>query len=457
MVQRSANQRNALCPCNSGKKFKNCCLKRAEQIQEKLLTTLPVSSLPFAIRVVVEVDSHDGKMSTVCDYVPIICVGDEHAAVNFERTTNAIEANQIVRLGFCNYEARPLVQIRTNAGVFELACQEVLPDGHHEIIVTFDFAKERMRLLVDKHLRGESVVRGQLDFNGAANINVGFGAATPIWFGQIFRNTCDEEFVANYGLIRPTDLSQWHHFANGISRFFSPNEDRAIAYCCISRSFLSAMSKKNSLDARIVRLSGRDANEFSSRAALHRAALKTLKDVIEQLRLIVEDASSNEPALLAFFKANPVATVLLEPDTVRQWREAAIQNYGQIDFVLELADGTFRVVEIESAGREIFTERNEFTQSAQHAIEQTRKWIRGASKAPNTVVKRFGVFVPEVFLPSVVIGRATALKNDFCREVWHDEKKNLKLETWDDVLNRGEVLARRLNNPVLTDSEWNSE
>lgn len=91
------------------------------------------------------------------------------------------------------------------------------------------------------------------------------------------------------------------------------------------------------------------------------------------------------PLCLPFFKTNPVATVLLEPETERQWREEAIQDYGQIDFVLELVDGTFRVVEIESATRESFTAKNEFTHSTQHAIEQTRKWIRGASKAPNTI------------------------------------------------------------------------
>ena len=138
--------------------------------------------------------------------------------------------------------------------------------------------------------------------------------------------------------------------------------------------------ERSTFEERIVRLNGRNVNDFASSEALQGEARRTLKEVIERLRLIVDDTSSNEPALLAFFKTNPVATVLLEPETECQWREEAIQDYGQIDFVLELVDGTFRVVEIESATRGIFTAKNEFTHSTQHAIEQTRKWIRGRFK-----------------------------------------------------------------------------
>jgi hypothetical protein len=146
---------------------------------------------------------------------------------------------------------------------------------------------------------------------------------------------------------------------------------------------------------------------------------------------------------------------LLEPDLVRQWREEAIHHYGHIDFVFELVDGTYRVVEIESPSRQIFTMANEFSQQAQHAMEQSRKWVRGASKSPNVIQKRFGGQVyPEAFLPSVVIGRSSELDNDFKSELWRENKRQFSLFTWDDILSRGANLIRRLNDPLLSETEW---
>ena len=454
MRSSSRNQRNELCPCKSGRKFKHCCLRKIQQLEVPI--AVPVLSLPFSIHTLTEIISQNGKTSRGYDFAPLLCIGENYAAVNFEKTSLTIQPNQIVRFGFCNDEARPVVQIRTDRGTFELVCQEVVSDGTHDFIVTFDNVGQRMRLFVDGQVRGEAALRGQFDFSSISTLIFGFGGA-PFWYGKVLRNTCDFSDVSGTGVIRPDDLSSWNHYPGGIDRLFQPSEHERYAYCWISRHFLRAMSTEKTFEETIIRLNGRDVRDFASHEAMQVEAHRTLQDVTERLRSIVEDTSSGEPALLEFFKTNPAAVVLLEPDTVRQWREAAIQDYGQIDFVLELVDGTFRVVEIESATKEVFTAKNEFSQPTQHAIEQTRKWIRGASKAPNAVVKRYGRFVPEAFLSSVVIGRTAMLKNDFCREVWHDSKRTLKLETWDDVVHRGEILVQRLNNPSVSDSGWDSD
>lgn len=112
-----------------------------------------------------------------------------------------------------------------------------------------------------------------------------------------------------------------------------------------------------------------------------------MSDVTSQLRAIVENPGADEPQPAApFFKVNPAAAFLLEPDSIKQWGEESVQNYGQIDFVFQLTDGTYRVVEIESPTRQIFTAKNEFTQPAQHAVEQARKWI-GSIEIPELCSK----------------------------------------------------------------------
>ncbi len=89
--------------------------------------------------------------------------------------------------------------------------------------------------------------------------------------------------------------------------------------------------------------------------------------------------------------------------------KSPFQDYGQIDFVLELVDGTHEVIEIESHACQLFTSKDEPTQEVQHAINQVDRWIVGASKSVTRIFSRFDVTGGECFSGSVVIGRSTEI------------------------------------------------
>jgi hypothetical protein len=247
-------------------------------------------------------------------------------------------------------------------------------------------------------------------------------------------------------------------------RFKHPNLDLEtsvsksgdIAWSTVAVSQKSKLTSEFDLLAdRVLRLQGnRSADSLKGRAK-REAAAATVSTFVDELSILVEDPTKSEPDLLKYFRDNPAAAILVNPSIKQQWREVLLQDHGQIDFVLEQVDGRFIAVEIEPSQKPLFTTKDEITNAVQHAVHQTELWVRGVSKNHAASLKRFGTSDSSRFDRLVVIGRSTDLNTDARREVWDAwASKGTLLRTWDDLINAGRMIAKRLQNPSVSGYSW---
>lgn len=441
--------RNSPCICGSGKKFKHCCAKVFQEVRYQTVVE-PFIQVPLTLHATVIVGAMHEENTP--PFWPICVIGKQWSDIQFSANGADMEGSQLVRLGFVNREFRLLAQVRTNKGVFEVSDNAVLPDGMHQIVVTFGPAE--VTLFVDSVKVASNPMDGQFDCNFNESVSFGHGGGGGIAYVVVYRRGLTATEVESLLPMKPpANLQNWTEDKFGFSRLFTDHEFDDVASVWFSRGILRAF-RGESLSSRVLTLAGDSESNYQSPQLASNAAGKRITDVVEQLMSIINDESKTERDLLAYFKSSPEAAILLNSDAVKIWREESIQDYGQIDFVLELVDGTHEVVEIESHGCQIFTAKDEPTQEVQHAVNQVDRWITGASKSPTRIFNRFDVTGGECFTGSVVIGRSSEINSLRRRENWHTLKRKSKIGTWDDILRRGQLLAARLSNPVISQTQW---
>lgn len=448
--------RNSLCPCGSQKKFKHCCLRKVYSMPQ-LDPSSTFSMLPLTIQFMVSVS--DQMASTeVAPFGPIVVMGKTVASVNFEPGTTKVEADQLLRIGFCNKEYRLLVQANTTYAVEELVANDILKAGTYLVVVVFDSREKKIKVFIDGEFKQEAELLGDIALRATDDFSFGHGGSGGyIWFCHVYQSgLSDVDALLKSFAPPPANTVDWIHFRGSINKTFLPTEraDSAL-YQWFSEGYIynSRTSKDDS--PRILRMLGIDAgNGTLNDPAVRQLAATRVKDITDRLESVVNDQTKTEHDLLTLFRDCPALAFLLEPDVYRQWREQEIQKYGRIDFVFELVDGTFSVVEIESHTKLLFTQSDELTQPVRHAAEQVKSWIRGISKLPHVASRVFGSNEPDAFSGSVVIGRRSEITNDTRKERWLAEKQ---LQTWDDIIARGRQFEKRFNNPVVSEQEWEGQ
>ncbi|MCY1642123.1 Shedu anti-phage system protein SduA domain-containing protein [Methylorubrum sp. SL192] len=86
--------------------------------------------------------------------------------------------------------------------------------------------------------------------------------------------------------------------------------------------------------------------------------------------MLVTDAD-NEPAFQAFFTAYPQ---MLDPMVVRAWSQPDLHGAEEPDFVLQRADDTYLVVEIETPGKLLIRQDGQLAAEATHAEKQVNDY-----------------------------------------------------------------------------------
>lgn len=392
-------------------------------------------------------------------YWPLCVVGTTEKATNFEESSQEIEDSQIVRVGFCNREHRLLVQTKTTHGVNSLRANDALRPGTYLLVISFDNVENKIKLYVDGRLVQEAELNGQLQLRPNDNLWFGHGDGCQVWFCHIFRTqTNPSSSLLNDILPPPIDSSGWIQKPDAINRLYSIGEQPAnAASLWFSRHFIWSVRSNSSEALRLFRLFEKNADIDTSNDQLVREVVATsIRTITDGLEAIVVDETKSEIDLLRYFQEQPATAILLETSIYRQWREQEIQKYGRIDFVFELIDGTFLVVEIESHTKKLFTMQDEFTQPFRHAVEQVVSWIRGIGKLPHIARRIFGSDEQDAYQGLVVIGKKSEICNSTRTERWLAEKAKTPLLTWDDLIARGRLLEQRMRDPALDDYTWES-
>jgi len=382
-------------------------------------------------------------------FIPIVCAGGKLSTEPNDEW-GEIKDNHFLRLGLCNRELRPLVQLRTSTGVHELVVNEILPSDYY----AFDLNVEphQMTLYANGRIAGQEQITGEIDCQ--KNPIRQFGFSLPIWICQVYRSLRTKDQINNLTIFIPFDLRDWTKCEYGYDRFEPPTEGADVAYTFLSNYTLGRHYRRMQIVDAILRATGRQLSDFPSYVAGSEAAGVTLSQVTSELERLVSEPDIDEPTLLAFFRDTRGATFLLEPYAVRQWREDGVPDYGQIDFVFERHDGIIRAIELEPPGAQMFLKTGEFAARTNHAIDQVTSWIRGITKAPNQIKNTFRGATEEAFQGSIVIGRQSQLDAPQKEERWRDLHKRVVCQTWDDVIEGGKLLARRLRDPNIEPLDW---
>lgn len=387
-------------------------------------------------------------------FTPLLCFGGTYDAVNFEASGDLPNLDQFLRFGLCNGEIRPIVQLRTTAGLFECTLNEVIPTGYYVFDVNFDNIASKFELYINGKLSQSASFGGEIDYSRAKHCVFGTGLGMQIWCIRVQRHLLAPDQVDKLSVVIPPDLTDWTEYAEGYDRITHILESPSVAYTYISKYTVRQKNQKLSIARAIIESAGRSASEFASDAELAHSAGVTLNSITDAIEELLNIETTTEPDLLTYFQKNPTAAFLFEPDTCRQFREESIQDYGRIDFVFESSDGSFKVVEIESPRATIFVRSDDFSQAMNHALGQVRKWIRGVRVSPVHLQNRFGRTRTLSLIGTVVIGRRTQIDTPQKEEQWADVQNDIRCFTWDDIVNRGRLLARQLLDPRVRVLTW---
>jgi len=207
---------------------------------------------------------------------------------------------------------------------------------------------------------------------------------------------------------------------------------------------------------RILRVAGISESDVGGPIQCLVTAGRTLLACCDALESLINASGVDEPTLLRFFKEQPHAAFLIEPDHQKAWREQKIQGYGQIDVVFQKTNGRYVAVEIEPPNEPIFCSNDEFSKRFDHAIDQVEQWKLGALKHPTLLETSLGMSDMQPPDGAVVMGRSANISTPKRQERWHNRSANTPyaLFTWDDILVRGRSWGNRLGNPVLPTETW---
>ncbi len=395
-------------------------------------------------------------------YVTLTAAGCSDEVVSYGMGTPMTdsEASPFFRLGMINNELRIHCELILSDGSRqELCASEPLAESREErqIAVTIESKQKQLQIVVNGKVESSATLKGTPKICEANLVACGDGGYYKTHCTRYWRSVLTPEFL-NQIRDRDTTRGDWFTVIDAPSepyRIYIGQPNNPIA-CMAVPNFdrFAAIESQLSMAKRVLSLAG-EVGELTDSATIARA-FSTVREIRIELQKLIDDTQTTDPDLLIFLKENAAAIVFFEPSATSQWREVAIQNHGQIDFVVKLSSGRFSVIEIESPTAQIFTKKDEFTSHMNHAIEQVRNWMRGSRKHGGLLTEKFNVSNPDLFDGYVVIGRASEALENFQRsDRWSEQGKDAtKVKTWDDVLNQALTLENNFANPEVQPKAW---
>ena len=194
-------------------------------------------------------------------------------------------------------------------------------------------------------------------------------------------------------------------------------------------------------DVNILRLA-REAN-LSPEKSPFQAVSEHMVEVCDRLEELINNPETTEPQVQAFLE-EPAHQFLIAPAHKNIFPRKPIGGKYVTDFVVELADGDYELIEIESPNKAIYQQAGEEpTAHFTHAITQVEDWLRFVDDNRDTTRREYGL--PGIYRPRgrVIAGRDSHLGEAARRRF--DFKRNqysrLKLLTYDIFLSEARAYA----------------
>ncbi|GJG93514.1 Shedu anti-phage system protein SduA domain-containing protein [Cupriavidus pauculus] len=134
-------------------------------------------------------------------------------------------------------------------------------------------------------------------------------------------------------------------------------------------------------------------------AALASRTLTVGGPVIDSYDDLLRSYPGDEPRIQKFLELHPL---LLDPLATHVWPQPDLHGYKKPDFIIQRADGSYLVVEIETPGKGLITSSNQLSAETTHAVAQALDYRDFLQSRFETASQTF----PEFRLPDamVVIG-----------------------------------------------------
>jgi len=185
-------------------------------------------------------------------------------------------------------------------------------------------------------------------------------------------------------------------------------------------------------------------------AAVSKRWLAISTPVLNAFEELIGSRPGDEQAFQVFLTQHPQ---ILDPLAVRIWPQPDLFGFKEPDFVVQRADGSYMVVEIECPGKDLVTGGGQLTSEVTHAEQQAADYRGYLIKRFSEIEKHFPKFqVPECL---VVVGLERDL-SDKQKQALHDAnqgRNHLRIVGFDWLLYRARTIAAnmtQLNVEVLS-------
>lgn len=179
-------------------------------------------------------------------------------------------------------------------------------------------------------------------------------------------------------------------------------------------------------------------------AAMSKRWLAVSSSVLDHFNEIIEKCPNEEKVFQSFLEVHPQ---LLDPLAVRVWSQPNLFGYKEPDFIVQRADGTYMVVEIECPAKPLVTTGNYLSADVTHAEQQANDYRRHLlRKYADLRMHLPGFQEPDCL---VIIGVERDLTASQ-KQVLHDANRNrthLRIVGFDWLLDRGKTIASNVTQP----------
>ncbi|MFS2011980.1 Shedu anti-phage system protein SduA domain-containing protein [Azospirillum sp. CT11-132] len=160
----------------------------------------------------------------------------------------------------------------------------------------------------------------------------------------------------------------------------------------------------------------------------------------------MQNDPSNEPAFQVFLTAHPQ---ILDPLAIRVWPQPNLFGFKEPDYIVQRADGTYMVVEIECPAKGLVTTGGHLTADVTHAESQAADYRRYLIKHFSEMEKHFIEFQEPDCL--VVIGLERTLKKSQKQALSdaNNNRNHIRIVGFDWLLNRARAIAHNITQPTV--------
>lgn len=181
-------------------------------------------------------------------------------------------------------------------------------------------------------------------------------------------------------------------------------------------------------------------------AAISKRLLAVSTPVLDAFDALIRNEPENEPAFQDFLTKHPQ---ILDPLAIRVWPQPDLFGFRSPDYILQRADGTYLVIEIECPAKKLVTKGGQLTSEVVHAEQQVTDYRRYLVQRFSEIEKHLPNFQEPDCL--VVVGLARTL-NSTQKQALYDANNGrtfTHIVGFDWLLDRARTIAVNIVQPEV--------